>query len=151
MPVLVSCFTIQRFNFTGTSMRAFQTEPDGNISSQRTLPLRRKMTTAILKPMFCIVVSNVLTSFPWIILYAFTVYDQIENSSNYAEVRILTMSILYLPIASDPIIFLTFSTKGRTAIRAILKKNRPTVTPYPTTANVSRQNITTVPDSALYL
>lgn len=151
MPVLVSCFTIKRVNFTGTSERAVRTEPDGTISSQRTLPLRRKMTTAILKPMFCIVVSNVLTSFPWIILYAFTVYDQIENSSNYAEVRILTMSILYLPIASDPIIFLAFSTKGRAAIRTIIRRNRATVTSYPTTANVSRQNITTIPDSALYI
>ncbi|XP_045156969.2 uncharacterized protein LOC123523348 isoform X2 [Mercenaria mercenaria] len=106
--------------------------------------IRRKMTTAILKPMFCIVISNIMTSFPWIIVYAFTVYDEIENSSHYAEVRILTMSIMYLPIASDPIIFLAFSTKGRKAIRAILKRNWNTVVPYPVTATVTRAGVTTI-------
>jgi hypothetical protein len=63
-----------------------------------------------------------MTSFPWIILYAFTAYDHIENTLNYAEGRILTSAILYIPIATDPMIFLSFSTKGRQAIRTIFRR-----------------------------
>ena len=126
----------------GSSGGAFGNQVKEEQGVMPVVPLRRKMTTAILKPMFCIVVSNILTSFPWIILYAITAYDHIESSLNYAEGRILTMAIMYIPIASDPMIFLSFSTKGRQAIRTIFKKGRATVNPLPKTVTMTRPGVT---------
>jgi hypothetical protein len=70
-----------------------------------------------------------MTSLPWIILYSFTVFDHIDNTLKYAELRVLTICIMYLPIATDPIIFLGFSTKGKVAVMAVLKRRGPTVVP----------------------
>ena len=95
------------------------------------LSIRRKMTTSIIKPMFCIVLSNFVCSIPWLAIYMYFINTHESENNVHSELRILAMSIMYVPIALDPLIFLGFSTKGRKAIQSLFRKHQAHVQPVP--------------------
>lgn len=86
---------------------------------------RMRMDMNVLLPCVITIVIVITCWIPWLIVNGIISNAESEANIN-PELRVVTLASVYIPISSDPLIFIMASSKGRKALLKLIGKSRGT-------------------------